>query len=209
MRLINWVQNYYIRSQFEESYATIYIYTVDNPGWHVKIKLFENIKIIGNYKEFKNDISDKDWAFASLNDGMFDGAGDKTKLCFLMNLFRAWYQNKINDITNHDAHYDDNDLLVWLQNEWFCKLDFGWDGTQYHGIKIMTKSNNAWHVEIEVLNTFLENKYFESIKVQNSNSDWVDIYVTNNIFNGYGDNNKLIFILKEFKRWAERYQNVF
>lgn len=100
MNMLNWLQNWY--SQFcdgdwEHEYG-VKIYTIDNPGWVVKIDLaetgFENIEL--NYKLYEK--SDSDWYSISVKDKIFDGAGDPSKLEYLIRKFKSLiekYENRL------------------------------------------------------------------------------------------------------------------
>lgn len=206
MNLLPWIQSYYIQNYLKSNDKVIDIYTVDNPGWRIKINLCGIGYETKTFKELSIDNGDDDWVFIKLKDDIFDGAGDKNKLFFMLSFFRDWCQNNLHDEIKYITNYDNDDLLYWIQKEWFCKLDFGWDGEEYHGVKIIAEPNGKWYVEIELLDTYLEDKVFNCVNVNNGSDDWVSINVINNIFKGNGDKNKLVFIIEKFREWAEQYK---
>lgn len=207
MFILKWLQNFCIQNYDKICHENeiVNIYTVDNPGWRVKIDLRNTNLISKSFNEVSIDNSDDDWVFIKIMDNVFDAACDKNKLVYALSFFKEWSQDKTFNSKTFSVNYDKEDLLYWLQNNWFCLLDFGWDGMEYHGVKISTKSDRIWNVEIELMDTYLENKEFNSFSISNSKSDWVNIKVENDKFKGSGDENKLEFIIERFKEWAEMY----
>ena len=211
MKLLNWLQDCrYFNLNKSESVnlsEVINIVTIDNPGWYITINMDYTKFEIKTFDLLSIDNGDNDWVFIKINEGKYNGVGDKNKLIYILEFFRKWHQNEIIDNSTIDISIYKNDLLYWLQNDWFCSLNFGWDGMEYYGVKIVMKSNKTWHVEIELLDTFLEDKEFNNVNIYKCDEDWVNINVSNNIFNGCGDKNKLSLIITEFKKWAEIYKD--
>jgi hypothetical protein len=79
------------------------------------------------------------------------------------------------------------------------------DGDWEHlfGIKINTVDNPGWSIDIDLLDTPLENKQFQKVQVDNGDDDWKVCMVKENIFKGAGDPSKLEEILEIFKEWTE------
>lgn len=89
------------------------------------------------------------------------------------------------------------DMIKWIE-EWFlsqCNDD--WE--HGHGIEIRTLDNPGWTVKIGLSGTPFENLSIENTLVENSEDDWFAIEVKNKFYKGYGDPNKLQFLLMKFK----------
>lgn len=93
--------------------------------------------------------------------------------------------------------------IKWLEN-WFKENCYDeWEHS--YGIKIKTLDNPGWSVTVDLSYTYMENKEFSELGVDNSDDDWIDCFVRNNQFMGYGDPDKLEEIIKVFKEWVESY----
>ena len=92
--------------------------------------------------------------------------------------------------------------MDWLENWYQSKCDGEWE--EYYGIKVVTLDNPGWLVEIDVLETELENKPFTSIDIDNSDDDWMRCEVKNGKFTGVGDKTKLSRIIGIFREWCEQ-----
>jgi hypothetical protein len=92
------------------------------------------------------------------------------------------------------------DLLVWIQN-WFEQNCNG-DWEHLYGIKIETVDNPGWSVEINLSDTYLEKKRFNSIEVNKDEEDWFYCIVKDGVFTGAGGVKNLSEILNIFKQWA-------
>lgn len=93
------------------------------------------------------------------------------------------------------------ELLQWLQNWYKENCDGYWE--HIYGISIGNLDNPGWKVEIDLTDTELEEKIFNTIKYDNGD-DWLVCEIKENVFCGYGDENKLITILQIFKDFAEK-----
>ena len=93
------------------------------------------------------------------------------------------------------------DLLLWLQNWYINNCDGIWE--HMYGVKIYNVDNPGWAIEIDLINTKLENKPFTKKQYDNGDEDWLLCYVKNGVFHGDGSSNKLIEILNVFKDWVE------
>ena len=96
------------------------------------------------------------------------------------------------------------DILKWLENWYSSNCDGDWE--HLYGITIRTLDNPGWSVEIDLLETVLEDRGFERIKIDNSDDDWVFCWVEEGKFNGAGDPGKLTVILEIFRKWAQQAQ---
>jgi len=92
------------------------------------------------------------------------------------------------------------DILNWLMQWYESNCDGYWE--HLFGVKIDTLDNPGWSVDIDLVDTPLENKPFNFEK-NNTETDWIICRIENNIFKGDGDPSKLGEILKIFKDWAE------
>lgn len=91
--------------------------------------------------------------------------------------------------------------LEWLADWYMSNCNGEWE--EYYGIKIQTIDNPGWLVEIDILETVLENLSFATINIDNSDEDWMNCKVENGKYIGVGDKTKLAEIIKIFKRWSE------
>ncbi len=91
-------------------------------------------------------------------------------------------------------------MLNWLMAWYKSNCDGDWE--HLYGIKIGTIDNPGWSVDIELLDTPLEDKPFQKIQVDNGD-DWIVCLVKDNVFTGAGDPSKLEIILKIFRDWVE------
>lgn len=94
--LLTWLQNWYAThcdGEWEEENG-VAITTVDNPGWWVKIDLHDTpLEHQPREYEFVEN-SESDWYAISVEDGIFDAAGDPSKLLFLLQTFRKWVEEQ-------------------------------------------------------------------------------------------------------------------
>ena len=92
-------------------------------------------------------------------------------------------------------------MLNWLMMQYKSNCDGDWE--HLYGVKIGTIDNPGWGVDIDLLDTPLQDKPFQKIQVDNGDDDWIVCLVKDNIFTGAGDPNKLEIILKTFRDWVE------
>ncbi len=98
-----------------------------------------------------------------------------------------------------------DEVLSRLQ-QWFsgqCNGD--WE----HGaaIRIEGLDNPGWTFRIDLTDTELEGKPFETIKhglEDEASTDWHCLAVKGSTFEAFGDPSKLTFMLRTFLDWAER-----
>lgn len=92
-------------------------------------------------------------------------------------------------------------LLELIQNWYNSNCDGDWE--HMHGVKIDTLDNPGWKIEINIIDTSVEEKYFESIKNYIDDENWINCMVIDGVFKGWGDPFRLEEILKIFKDWVE------
>ena len=92
MDLLNWLNEWYksnCNGDWEHCYG-IKIETLDNPGWWISIDLedteledqcFENIIIRK---------TEDDWMVCRVEDNVFEGSGDPSKLTNMLEVFKQW-----------------------------------------------------------------------------------------------------------------------
>ena len=96
----------------------------------------------------------------------------------------------------------ENSLLYRLQQWYQSMCDGDWE--HCYGVKIETSDNPGWIVEIDIIDTPLENKPFDTIHYGETDHDYLICKTENGKFKGYGDVSKLQDILKVFLNWAEK-----
>lgn len=92
-------------------------------------------------------------------------------------------------------------VLNWLMAWYKSNCDGDWE--HLFGVKIDTLDNPGWSIDIDLLDTPLEDKTFKMIEKNNGEDDWFFCQVKDNVFSGRGDPDKLNSILEIFKDWAE------
>jgi hypothetical protein len=90
--------------------------------------------------------------------------------------------------------------LKWLKNWYLKHCDGDWE--HYKRINISTLDNPGWTVEINVSDTNLEDKRFDTVDIERSDDDWIYCNAKDNLFEGNGGVNNLEEILDIFKDWA-------
>ncbi|WP_042170304.1 immunity 53 family protein [Paenibacillus gorillae] len=92
------------------------------------------------------------------------------------------------------------DLLKWIQNWYYENCDGDWEHT--YGVKIDTVDNPGWYVEINLIDTCLEDEHFEPIEIERDEEDWYYCIVRDGTFHGSGGAKNLEEILNYFRQWA-------
>jgi len=94
--MLSWLQEWYYKNcdgDWEHEYG-VKIYTIDNPGWVIKIDLtntpYENMEL--EYKLYEK--SENDWYSLSVKNRVFDGAGDPSKLDIIIEKFKELIETK-------------------------------------------------------------------------------------------------------------------
>jgi len=93
------------------------------------------------------------------------------------------------------------DELKWLE-KWYLKNCNG-DWEHSYGIKISTLDNPGWSLDIDLVDTNLEPKYFDAIKIDRSENDWLHCRIVDGVFKGRGGVQNLTELIKVFCKWAE------
>ncbi|MBE6060899.1 MAG: rhodanese-related sulfurtransferase [Clostridium sulfidigenes] len=91
-------------------------------------------------------------------------------------------------------------MIAWL-SEWY-KSNCDGDWEHYYGIKIDTIDNPGWKVDIDLVDTYLEDVQFNTVQIYVDDFNWIHCSVVDGIFRGRGSTDKLEEILKIFRQWA-------
>ena len=92
------------------------------------------------------------------------------------------------------------DMIAWL-SEWY-KSNCDGDWEHYYGIKIDTLDNPGWKLDIDLVDTYLEDVQFNTVQIYVDDLNWIHCSVVDGIFRGRGSTDKLEEILKIFRQWA-------
>ena len=93
------------------------------------------------------------------------------------------------------------DLLSKLQHFYYAQCDGDWEHSE--GIKIDTLDNPGWSLSISLIDTYLEDKKLDYIKIERSEHDWIICYLRDGKFEGRGGPLNLSELLEVFFNWAE------
>ena len=91
MDLIEWLQDWYLSNcndDWEHGHG-VKIYTIDNPGWGVRINLAGTLAAQLPMEPYASDRGADDWVTCELKDGFFVGHGDPRKLHSILARFRG------------------------------------------------------------------------------------------------------------------------
>ncbi len=91
-------------------------------------------------------------------------------------------------------------MIAWL-SEWY-KSNCDGDWEHYYGIKIDTLDNPGWKLDIDLVDTYLEDVQFNTVQIYVDDLNWIHCSVVDGIFRGGGSTDKLEEILKIFRQWA-------
>lgn len=93
------------------------------------------------------------------------------------------------------------DVMKRLEAWYVSVCNEDWEHT--YGITISSIDNPGWSVNIDLLDTGLENKSFSPIKIQRENeNDWVFCSVKDGKFLGHGGPQNLTEIIEIFLNWV-------
>jgi hypothetical protein len=91
--------------------------------------------------------------------------------------------------------------IHWLQQWYYAQCDGDWE--HQNGIKIETLDNPGWAIRIQIGDTSLSSKRFESVNVDRSEHDWIHCKVEAGEFLGYGGPLNLEELVEVFRGWAQ------
>lgn len=90
--------------------------------------------------------------------------------------------------------------LKWLQEWYIQNCDGDWE--HCYGVKIGTLDNPGWFIDIDLIDTNLEDEEFEKIILQRSENDWIHCHIVDGVFKGYGGPLNLEEIIESFQTWC-------
>lgn len=87
--------------------------------------------------------------------------------------------------------------------EWFVQNFDDWQNEC--SISIISTDHPGWSVKIKLKKEFLNKKEFKNIQKGeiNGGEDWIECFVANGYFNGFGSPNKLSEIMEIFINWVK------
>lgn len=91
-------------------------------------------------------------------------------------------------------------MLEWLQKWYLENCDGDWE--HCYGIKIGTLDNPGWSIDIDIIDSDLEDKKFTEISIQRSEYDWIYCNVVNSTFRGRGGPKNLEELIRTFRDWV-------
>ncbi|EJF54303.1 hypothetical protein SapgrDRAFT_2647 [Saprospira grandis DSM 2844] len=191
----------------------IHIYNIDNPGWGVKIDLKETI-LDGASVEWeriegsKDGWSTGDWHGIAVVDAVFDGFGGPKKLRLLLNRFKDLVEQKKKELGWNSSEggekwqeEDNTDILAWIEDWFSFHCDGDWE--HQYGFTIKTIESGGWSVQIDLIETLLEDTEIAWQLVKKSENDWYGLAIKDSVFTASGDLRKLSFLLHSFKELVE------
>jgi hypothetical protein len=87
-------------------------------------------------------------------------------------------------------------ILADIQKWYTSNCDGEWE--EEYGLEIGTLDNPGWSVAVDLDDTNLEGKEFQPIKSYQSEESWIECWVEENKFRGFGDPARLEEILGIF-----------
>lgn len=108
--------------------------------------------------------------------------------------FQGWLKNTINGLIN----MTNNDIL-WLEKWYNDRCNGDWE----HGsiIEITTIDNPGWSISINLEDTELQSKMFNTVEIERSNSNWLYCFKNNNKLEGRCGALNLHEVLDLFHNW--------
>lgn len=88
-------------------------------------------------------------------------------------------------------------IMAWYASN----CDDDWEHS--FGVKIDTLDNPGWTLHVDIVNTNLETKHFDSIDIQRSTNNWLYCTLSDGEFKGAGGVENLEEIMCIFLDWAE------
>lgn len=94
----------------------------------------------------------------------------------------------------------DNDLLTWLQGWYDARANGTWE--HRYGVRIATLDNPGWSVTVDLSETALADRPFETLNLDRGEHDWIYCWVEEGRFEGRGGPHNLAEILAAFRTFA-------
>ncbi len=93
------------------------------------------------------------------------------------------------------------DPLLRLEQWYSSRCNDDWE--HQYGVEIKSLDNPGWAIEVDLAGTILCEKDFADIRVDRSESDWVQCRVRNDKFQGFGGPRNLKELIEKFLEWGE------
>jgi hypothetical protein len=93
MSIIKWLEDWYDSNcdgGWEHYYNSVKIYTIDNPGWRVKLNITETMYEDVVFNDIIIDRTDTDWLQCRKRDGNIDCAGGSKNLNEILEIIKKW-----------------------------------------------------------------------------------------------------------------------
>lgn len=184
-------------------YATtnrLIVHTLANPGWSIEFDLRNTLARSIQYGGPVLEESDTDWYFIRINDGIFEGSGDETKLDLLANrLIDIINTGKADlDLTELNSIIDPNEHITsWLASWYIEHCDGDWE--RMYGIRIESTIHNSWFIRIDITETEIQIKEPKQFSQQISKDNWLNYSINPLPFTAECDISKLPLLLNIFK----------
>jgi len=94
------------------------------------------------------------------------------------------------------------DAILWLQKWYYSQCDGDWEHDR--NIIISTIDNPGWSVTIKLEGTVLENHKYVEYCINNTDLDWYNCRIKDNVFKGGGGPYNLLDIIHVFQHWVEK-----
>jgi hypothetical protein len=204
--ILKWLQNWFFQNcdgKWEKEQRLL-IETIDNPGWLLTLQLKNSINDNNAIEDLSIERTEKNWCQSYIKNNEFVAVGGPFNLTEILYCFRSFVENK-QEINS--SYFKEDDIINWMQDWYYNQCDEDWE--HLYGLSIKTLNNSAWEIKIDLKETELENVFFSSRKIKNSEQDWYKCYLDEYCFIGIGGIFNLIDILKTFKQWAEKQQSNF
>lgn len=91
-------------------------------------------------------------------------------------------------------------LLKALEKWYLSQCDKDWE--HMYGVTIDTLDNPGWRITIDLCGTGLEQKRFETVNIESSNTNWIQCNVSGSKFIGAGGPENLEDIILIFLNWV-------
>lgn len=200
-----WLQKWY-KSQREsgrDNEFGIIIETVDNPGWYLTINLTGTELEHCHFDYINFETSETDWYYCQIKNKNFDASCSPYNLTLILQIFREWVeaQKKLESVEK-EFNIITKNVFDWLQNWYYSQCDGDWE--HLFGVFIKTVDHLGWSVVINLSETDWEDIHFDSIKYDNSETDWYDCKIRDSNFEATCSATNLTFILQIFRDWIEK-----
>ncbi|SFS45688.1 immunity 53 family protein [Marininema halotolerans] len=96
MNNLKWLEKWYL-SQCDEDWEHMFgvtVYTLDNPGWTIKIDLEDTDLENKVFSYLRIERSEHDWVLCKVRENKFIGSGGPLNLDEVISVFRKWAEEQ-------------------------------------------------------------------------------------------------------------------